>query len=244
MFFHWQNLNDRLGSPHHPRKGWPVNGRCWLHWGERSVAHFEWNLWSRFCGVSIGRGEEEDLQCHLAFPPFSFWFGIALGWRSRTPKQVEVCIHDWAVWWRLWRDPMGGWDRSVPKWRDGNFDLPDFLFGRTKYSKVELEQKEVVIPMPEGPYQATAALERCTWKRPRWFAKTRDSVWMTIHGNGIPHQGKGENFWDCGEDGLCGIGGDSYEHAIARAVESVLESRKKYDGNLLAQYPNPARSTT
>jgi hypothetical protein len=55
----------------------------------------------------------------------------------------------------------------------------------------------------------------------------RDGVKLDIPG-GIPHNGKGENSWDCGDDGLWGCGGDTVEEAIGHAVSSVLRSRRRY----------------
>lgn len=42
--------------------------------------------------------------------------------------------------------------------------------------------------------------------------------------------GKGENSWDCGEDGLygCGSEGSSLEDAITKTVSIVLRNRRKY----------------
>lgn len=72
--------------------------------------------------------------------------------------------------------------------------------------------------------------------------------WQNLNDNergkpkGVPYEGKGENSWDCGEDGIFGIGTDkpSYPALIARVVEHVLSQRKKRDGNMDAKYPDPA----
>ena len=87
----------------------------------------------------------------------------------------------------------------------------------------------VVIPMPEGIYHGTAKIELATWKRPLWFAKTQISTSIDCP-KGIPFAGKGENSWDCGDDGLFGWGaeGDVVEHAIAHGVEIVLTNRRRY----------------
>ena len=47
-----------------------------------------------------------------------------------------------------------------------------------------------------------------------------------------PFEGKGENGWDCGEDGLygCGSNGASIEHAIGTTVEKVLDTRRRRGG--------------
>lgn len=247
MFFHWQNLNDRTvpGTSRYrePEKGWPTEGRCWLHWGERSCLEFNWCLGRNFCHLQFHRGGERGSGISIAMPLVMISISVSTqkNWRS-AEREIDLSIHDWAIWWKLWGDPWG-WDSHTPRWRDGNFNLPDFVLGKTRFQKELIETKDVIVPMPEGPYPATAKLERCVWKRPRWFAKVRNNVWLEIV-NGIPHEGKGENSWDCGEDGLFGIGGSSYEDAIANAVESVLTDRRRYNGNMQAVYPHPSRRPT
>lgn len=61
----------------------------------------------------------------------------------------------------------------------------------------------------------------------RWFKRTGQEVTLNIP-KGIPFAGKGENSWDCGDDGLFGIGGDSIDDAIRRAQEAVTERRRRY----------------
>lgn len=83
--------------------------------------------------------------------------------------------------------------------------------------------------MPEGCYPATVKIEERTWKRPRWFRKTRVDAYVDIP-DGIPHEGKGTASWNCGEDGLfgCGCEGDSIEKAVGHTVATVLDYRRRY----------------
>jgi hypothetical protein len=81
--------------------------------------------------------------------------------------------------------------------------------------------------MPEGCYEAIATPESRTWTYRFGIVKRRDSVDLRIDG-GIPFSGKGENSWDCGDDGLYGTGGDTLEKAIGHVVTYVLERRKRY----------------
>ena len=258
-WFHSQNLNeDKKGNV----KGFPWEGRWWLHYNHRTVHSFSWHLWSRFCGLGIKSDSEDGgLGIHAAFPPVSIWITlpIPLGeWIRKSPMMkrwnekhggyegshryttfeiFDVRVHDWALWWTFLKFDWG-WSREMPKWMSGNFNIPDFVFGRQKYEAKEVEKKTVYIPMPEGKYEAVATKKEATRKRPRWFGKTETFVNLDID-IGIPHEGKGESDYNCGEDSLHGISGDNYEHAIARAVQSVLESRRKYDGNRDAVYPTP-----
>lgn len=138
--------------------------------------------------------------------------------------------------WKVWLDGMQttipGTYKRAPGWRDGHIDLVDLLLGRTIYESVTLKEGiEVGIPLPEKTYPATAKLEVATWKRPRWpFTTRRESVWLEIPPPGLPHSGKGENSWDCGDDGIYGIGSDSHSlpKAIGHAVARTLEAREKY----------------
>jgi hypothetical protein len=104
----------------------------------------------------------------------------------------------------------------------------DWLIGRPIYSEEKGVSERVFVPMPEGCYAAwaTPSVTRC---RRRWYwpDRVRNSVWLEIPG-AIPHSGKGENSWDCGDDGLYGCGGDTAEDAIAHAVRSVLRARRRY----------------
>ena len=260
VHFHSQNLNEKPdGQP----DGIPYEGRCWLRLGRDWKFNFSWNLWTHFCGASFSFDPQEDgWQFHVAFPPVSFWWSTPLFSRSvrklmESPKVealhkkyggygkasyfdfefFNISVHDSALWWTFLKSDWG-WSREMPKWMSGSFHFDDFFLGRTKYQKEVLEVKDVQIPMPEGLYPAKATMEKCIWKRPLWFAKKRFYVSLDIP-RGIPHQGKGENSWDCGEDGLfgCSSEGRSYEKAIAKAVEISLTSRRKYGGK---NYQNPA----
>jgi hypothetical protein len=93
-----------------------------------------------------------------------------------------------------------GWSSDIPKWRHGNFNPVDFLFGRQKYSEDVLETVPVSLAMPEKTYTGTVKLLRSKWKRPRaWWTQTILYAHIDVPG-GVPFPGKGENSWDCGED--------------------------------------------
>jgi len=244
---HTQNLNeDRRGDV----KGWAYHGRGNLHVWRRTFG-FSWNLWTNFCGASIGTDDEtSSLKFHASLPPVAFWLTVPVprSWKKTKPFNtfefdfIEFRVFDTALWWKFWHGES--WTRSgrPSKFRQGNFHPIDFILGHQKCETEIVEVKDVQVPMPEGLYPAKAKMEKRVRYRSRWFAKafSRESisVWLDIP-RGIPYQGKGENSWDCGGDGLFGIGaeGPSYERAIARAVESVLTSRRKYGGST---YPNPA----
>ena len=260
--FHLQNLNvdknDQI-------KGWPVEGRWWLYVNNKTVHRFSWHLWTHFCGLGI-RSDSEDggLMLHAALPPVALWVTLPIPvqkwlqtdfwakWNERygghkgshrytSFRIAEINVHDWSVYWSFLQFDWG-WSHKMPKWMSGSLNLTDTFLGKLDCQTEVVESKDVHIPMPEGLYAAKAKLEKRTRSRPRWFPKEAYSIWLDIP-LGIPHQGKGENSWDCGPDGLfgCGVDGTSYEAAIAHAVEISLRDRRKYDGNMMAQYPNPVK---
>lgn len=270
VHIHWQNLNDskrRDAVPYEGRCWLWLRG-----FGDRRDNNigFSWNFWrprwlfSFSFGLKTG---EEDVEVGIGLWPVSFHFHIDTlfgdrfndWWKKKYRyggrqfwlySTIAQEIGGWVnVVFHLWEDPMEGGE-SKKGWRKiTNFYLnfPDCvlspIFGKLKYTDETLETKVINIPMPEGVYQGDAKLSRTTWKRPRlpWVSITRHGAHVDIP-IGIPYEGKGENSWDIGEDGIFGIGTDkaSYSALIARVVEHVLERRRKNDGNMDAKYPDPA----
>lgn len=240
VWFHSQNLNeDRDGNV----KGLPWHGRFWLRTYKRPLVHFSWNLWTHFCGISVqADGEDAGTQFHISLPPVAFWLTLPIGtksWGYSSRVLFDIKVHDWAIWWQF-GGSKHSWSSRTPKWKDGNFNFQDFFLGKTSYECKVIKTHEVFIPMPEGKYEATVSMEEASWKRPRWFTKTQRSAKVDIP-IGIPHQGKGENSWDCGEDRLFGVSvaADTLEEAIAKTVQNALRSRRRYDGDVMAEYPDP-----
>lgn len=253
MRFHWQNLNEKP----HGRTGSPLlYGRAWWRIGNGSI-NWEWTLFRPSCRVALVVGGDEDFGFHwsLGVPwLFTFYLTVAgfrpVVWLARLllPKQPEkygglhgyndereirIAIHDWEIWWTVWRASMAGWSRQVPRWRDGNWNFLDTLLGKQSYSTRDLKTVETVVPMPEGCYPATVRLFESTWKRPRWFASRLVRADVKVE-RGIPFPGKGENSYDCGDGALHGLTtkADTIEEAIAATVESALRSRRRYGGSV------------
>lgn len=219
--------------------------RRWFVFSDRRTIRIELSWWSTFCQVE-SRVDDEGWTFSIALPPIAVWIGLeGFGlWKpTRTiiavwdnnrevtvtdDRESGVEIHNWTIWVNPWRK-QNQWCRSDPWWVRGlTFNIPDFFLGRSKCSvEIEREGIPIIVPMPEGNYQATAKIEHRTWKRPRWLSRSRTSAWLDIP-KGIPHAGKGENSWDCGDDGLFGIGGVTIEDAIGNAVKYVLAARRRY----------------
>lgn len=215
-----------------------------------------WNVGSGpvFCHAYVhADGGDNEVSMSIAVPAASLWVTVdmpatffkylGLDYRSRrsyadpTEREIGWSIHDWTLWWRLWmpRDQSSSTD---PKWRRGNFNVIDALFGDISFSKEHLTTEEVVVPMPEKSYPAKVEIYRRTWRRERWPLEmgpeqlfcSKVSYEITPS-EPIPVPGKGENDWDCGDDAIYSQGGPGHvEQAIAGLVESALRARRKYGG--------------
>lgn len=225
---HWQNLNDEK-----PQRYW-LHGRGW--WGR---LHLE---------IAIPRRPRMVATLSVDVATFRTWMlcanllGSAIylgpGDRDSEMREYGLRFYDGCLWWRFGADTMS-WSSETPKWRDCCFHVSDWIFGRA-ISEIEsvLDEREVLIPMPEGCYPARARLELRAWKRRFRTRRTRCiNIDVIDTQGGVPHDGKGDNSWDCGGDGTYGIyihDVDSIEQGIGNFVASSLRSREKY-GNRYAE---------
>lgn len=256
MWFHWQNLNKKADGS----TGWGLrNGRCWWHF-EKGCIGLEWVIPSKRCaiGFETGAGDsDQGWELNVGIPLlFSLFLTLDFKLPVQTVTvpcydkpgetwQMPVCRvfrlywHEWAIWFTPWGRGCE-WHSRDPWWVRGIvFDVGDFFLGKTRYSTEALKIVPITVNLPEGSYDGTATLKRRTWKRPRWFARTRLDwiAQMPRPGHGLPFPGKGENSWDCGMDGLYGWGcesrnGDDVERLIAKGVEAVMKKRRRYGGSV------------
>lgn len=213
------------------------HGRAWFYLGSVCLG-VEWHLrsWSCHLSLSVG-GHETDFSGSAAVPPVALYWHITgllpRRWRLYGQREMKIAVHHGTAWLHVWRDPWGGWSRSDRWWqyRQWSVNFADLLFGRLRCARTVVEEGEAIVPMPEAVYPATYTVEDFVWTRCRWpgaWCRRRD-YWLNL-GAGIPVPGKGENSWDCDENAIGGIGGRTLEHAVSRAVESALESRRRYGG--------------
>lgn len=248
--WHWRNLQDRRQDRERGRgpDTFPFHGQAWFDLGSTAVSS-EWELFSPTVlpavSLRINAGDGSCVQVHGAVPWLvSIYLTIESRWFRPLPDNFTVASLRWfesTVWWTFWRDD-DSWDPSVPRWKSGNLHPGDLLLGRQKYQSKVLSVHDVVVPMPEGPYPAVVTLTEDSWTRQRfgWPIRTirRADVEMKTP---IPFQGKGENSWDCGDDAcysLC-CPAENLEEAIGAMVTTVLRDRRRYNGNVMAQYPDP-----
>lgn len=232
--FHWQNLNELPKG----RLGPPIEGRCWFWFDDGcNSLRFSWSLRSRFCHVElIVKENDDDICVSVAFPPIALWFAITnirfRKWLNSKiegyeSKEIGLTIHDGSIWWKLWANRWS-WSNKTPKWKDGNFNFIDFFFGKKEYNSLELENKEIIVPMPEKTYKGRIKLTEDTWKRPRWFMDRVYRAHVDMD-EPIPFPGKGTMSYNCGDDALHGLTcpAKSIEEAIGKIVEDVLKTRRK-----------------
>lgn len=212
-WIHWQNLSDNAGIVRHGR-AWAFNER--LNW--------EWFF--GFCTpkLAITKSEGGSLWFQVSCGLCQFFLKIShLLWRSRE-RETSISCFDWRIWIRVWGDPNdSAYDHKVV------ISYGNWLLGKVKYTSVSLEERDTVVPMPEGSYACHVKFTRDTWKRRFWPGRTVTRVTIALP-KGIPHQGKGENSWDCGDDATYGMTcpARNIEEGIGRLVGSCLHDRKRY----------------
>lgn len=215
MRFHHQNLTDG------EQPLW-YSGRAWL--GSWRV---EWHAFDGKlgCTLHVNRHEGFTLCAHALLG--SLYLSRGEGGFFGRSHGVSWRGEDWALCIDVGTDDAE-WRRDYPWWKKGiRIDFKDLICGRAKCATEKGDPVACVVPMPEGSYDAIATPETATWTYRFGVKRVRKSWWIEIPA-GIPFQGKGENSWDCGGDGLFGTGGDTLEAAIGNCVASALRSRHRY----------------
>jgi hypothetical protein len=238
MRWHWQNLNDRKdGSTGSGFK----NGRAWLYFGVNSVLGVQWVFRPYGIGADVTfGGGEHDFGSAFHFALFSLYIhGERVLPRRWIPNDYDGhgfgllfyfdgCYLRWS--WN--ENPMEFRSRDA-WWRRGSFYVLDFLLGRHVYREGEPKSYRISVPMPEGSYTGTCVMRYDSWKRPRWFRKTVRRAHIDMdEGQQVPFPGKGENSWDCGQDGIFGMTCTARDvpDAISQVYASAMRSRERYGG--------------
>jgi len=167
-------------------------------------------------------------------------FGVFVSHRFEDVhgREYGLRFHNGTLRWSWGEDPME-WNRADAWWQRGSIPFGDWLFGGHG-SEVEsvIEERVVLVPMPEGVYPVMARLEVRMhvgrFRTRRWRACNLE----VLHTKGGIHQdGKGENGWDCGPDGTYGLythDCDSIEQGVGELVATCLRNRGRY-GNGIAK---------
>lgn len=209
---------------------------------------------SRWADFRFGGGYVEGIGISAGFG-YGFWLTWEMSWplQRRIPFWPMHSEHEIGVGYsygtarlKLGYDPMGthwgqgkGW---MPRWlrnREIKIWDNDWIIGRDKYTKIsETEPRRVLIPVNEWPgdeYPYDVSLETVSWANR--FRVKRRSYWdfKAVEGVGYnQHTGKGENSWDCGDDGIYGCAfEDKPEYEALPALvgamrERILANRRRY----------------
>ena len=195
--------------------------RCWWYVTDKVTVSMDFLLGGQYPSISIGRGSR-SLKFHLCIPYiFSIWLKLGGILPYKEGRELSIRAHDGSLWWKLWTEPWDG-KSHVFHWKDK-------LIGKATYNEVLIEERDVLVPMPEKAYAAHVKFFESTWTYPRWFTSKIKRVSIDIP-EGIPHEGKGENSWDCGRDATYGMTTGpcrGIPEGVGHLVGSVLRTRVK-----------------
>lgn len=210
-------------------------------------------------GFQFGRnGSESDVGLDIyAGRLGSFWFRIRSPWTGwlrcdgYDARHTGLRFAPHRAAWLSWEldQPDGRWSRTDPWWRRQTINKHTIL-GRQRTETETLDSGTTSVPMPEGAYPALWTRTRHTSHYVGRLGRLRDrvlgprqsapSIMLDIPG-GIPVQGKGENSWDCGMDGIFGTSGRSIEDAVGNTVSAALRGRERYGGPFDLTRPTEVR---
>lgn len=238
---------------HKVKEDTPRMFRRFFH-GPRTSVSYEVVFWLSYTpgwGITLGRnGSESDvgLDVHLGrflnaylrlASPWTRWANIndheKYLWYEARHYGFRIRPYD-GCWWRI---ELGETEFTTSSEHKRSWSFrPESLLGKTNTETIILSTGMTEIPMKEGAYPAAWTQEVTIWTYTRLLGKIRDrllkprtntSVTLDIPG-GIPVEGKGENSWDCGMNGLFGITGKTVEEAVGNCVVAVTRDRNRYGG--------------
>lgn len=206
-------------------------------------------------GIMFGRnGSESDMGLDLHAGRFA---SVFLRFRSPWTKWLNVTDRTRRDWYEprhtgieihrhkghlvtIKVDCTDSWHKGQPWWRQVTLNTLNLL-GRTRTNEQVIGEGRVSVVLPEGAYSATYKTTRTTWTHPhRLIGRLHDRFRPRPHSvqtrvsvdGGVPVNGKGENSWDCGMDGIFSTGArtaDPDQAALAFA-DTVLSGRARYGG--------------
>jgi hypothetical protein len=197
-----------------------------------SIGRLRWEFCTGFNFALEVKFNGGNREWQLRFAPVLCSLYLTLGkmpqWlcpKGYEGKQTGIRIFDWAVWIEVWQNEHS-WKRGDWTW---SWHPLDTLLGRTSYSERDVETAQAQVAFPEKTYNLSIRFFESTWKRPRWFANrlVRADITPSVP---IPEPGKGENSWDCGDDGCYSLitPADTVGKAIGAIYDTVMRERRKY----------------
>lgn len=165
----------------------------WLRW---------WMIEDRVFALKFGY-IGDIVWAHLAYADWAESCGMTSYYRSQKPCKYTA-LQLWpGVEVKLKWPPLLAW-----------------ILGKPNTSKSVLEMKAITFDLDGRRYDGTWTLERWETKRVRWPWPYRVRVSSNLE---VPHPpqfaGKGENSWDCGDDGIYAMG--SRETSPGKTIRRV-----------------------
>lgn len=148
-------------------------------------------------------------------------------------RAFKIYWFEWAIWWNFWMREHE-WSSSDPKWRRGSVHFDRILKGKHTCQWENIDGGKFLLPFFEGVYEVEVIKKLRIDSYSRWF--TRKSISFEVRCEaGIPHEGKGENSWDCGETATFGLhfpGDRTDRNTLYEAAlyfwQSCMETRERY----------------
>ena len=208
-----------------------AHGRWWLHLGDRNAICVEWAIKP---DASLGltfHVDDEGATLTIDLGPLGRYY---LSWqrffRVRCYRITGIRLHTGYLWLDLWHDDDGhlfgeGWPGL-----HASIEFMRVLFGKPRFTKKALGTARVLIPLPEGNYEATVTFWERRWQRARLpFSKVVFTADIKPD-RPFPVEGKGENSWDIGEDAIYELSTEARtpSAAVVAAVRAVLADRQRH----------------
>lgn len=164
------------------------------------------------------------------------WDGDVAGGEVRVQARI-ASTGDWYREQEAWPLRRRVTEGAGVTWSLG---LLDALLGPARYEERPAPQETAWVDLPKGRYQIHATVRQVRWLRPRWPWRPFSIPWVWRASvdapDGIPHPGKGENSWDCGDDATFGVtfaierDRPSLETVCQRVTDDVLRLRERRGG--------------
>lgn len=207
--------------------------RLFIYFRERHKISFEFAPRIN-CGLTFS---QYDDRVTLMIAPILFALFISVTFPRRLVRAMEdheigFKFHGGCLWISPFQHTMH-FSGKMPWWERGFcFHIVDWLIGEPKHSSKNLEERQMVINMPERPYIANVRMHLDSWKR-RWYWPIDRIKRATIDvPEGIPIPGKGENSWDCGDDKRFGstLPAEDPKDAVRKFISSIKQTREDRGG--------------
>jgi hypothetical protein len=222
------------------------NKRKWWNFNNNRSISVEIAGWKSNPSIYVRLdGSERDICFHFAFG-FGIWITferfLPRSWyptyESKThgklpdEREISLSIHGWRFWWNFWvSEEWSSWTKNKT-WRKGCWHIVDWIKGKHKHERNEIERHEHVLPFFEGNYNVEVIKFQRIDKWARWPTKKAIS-WEVKAGyykdgkfieKPIPVEGKGENSWDCDENATYSMSfpGHPYRKNIQSSYDAAL----------------------